>query len=302
MKNDQLFDAIIIGGSFAGLSAALALGRANRNILVIDDNNPCNIQAPRAHNFLTWDNSKPCDIIAKAKADVKKYDTVKFIGGRADGAKQISKGFEVVLANGERYETKKLLFATGVKDVIPDIPGLSASWGISVLHCPYCHGYEVKDKQTAVLGNGINAFDVCMVLTQWTRDIRLLTNGRSELSDEQRIRLKKHNIEIIENEIDRIDHEGGQVKSLYFKDKTKLSIPVIYAKLGHTQHSDIPEKLGCKIKDDGYIEVDECKKTSMYGVYAAGDNTSKGRTISFAVAAGTVAGMMINGELSSESF
>jgi thioredoxin reductase len=302
MQQRDVSDVIIVGGSFAGLSAALALGRSSRNVLIIDNNEPCNKQAPRAHNFLTWDNSKPCDIISKGKEDVKKYETVKFINGLAAGARQISNGFEVVLDNGERYETKKLLFATGVKDVMPDIPGLRESWGISVLHCPYCHGFEVKNKSTAVLGNGINAFDVCMVLTQWTKDIRLLSNGKADLSDEQQFRLKKHGIQIIEKEVESIRHKGGQVETVHFKDKSNLTIPVVYAKLKFEQHCDIPEKLGCKMKDDGYIDVDECKKTSMYGVYAAGDNTSKGRTISFAIAAGTVAGMMINGELSSESF
>lgn len=302
MEEVKIFDVIIIGGSFAGLSAALALGRAQRRILVIDNNNPCNKQAPRAHNFLTWDNSQPFEILSEGKKDVRAYSTVEFKDGTAVDAKQTDKNFEIILETGERFNAKKLLFATGVSDIMPEISELQPCWGISVLHCPYCHGYEERDKKTAVFANGIEGFDVCMVLKQWTNEIVLLTNGKSSLKKRQAERLKSHNIEIIEKEISKLEHSNGQITKVYFKDNSHLDIPVMYAKLAFKQHCDLPEKLGCKMTEHGFIKVDDSKKTSIHGVYAAGDNSSKGRTISIAIAAGTVAGMMLNGELSSESF
>ncbi|MCE3280587.1 MAG: ahpF [Bacteroidetes bacterium] len=296
------YEVIIIGGSFAGLSAALALGRAKRNILVIDNNNSCNKQAPKAHNFLTWDNSQPHEVLSEGKKDVMNYPTVEFKNGTASDAKKNSGGFEVILETGERFNTKKLLFATGVSDLMPEIKGLQSCWGISVLHCPYCHGYEVKEKKTAVFADGINALDICMVLKQWTNEIVLLTNGKSILKKRHEERLRSHDIEIIEKEISGLEQKEGNITKVFFKDNSQLEIPVMYAKLEFKQHCDIPEKLGCKMTKHGFIKIDESKKTTVHGIYAAGDNTSKGRTISLAVAAGTVAGMMINGELSSESF
>jgi thioredoxin reductase len=302
MKEEKQFDVIIIGGSFAGLSAALALGRAKRNVLIIDNNNPCNKQAPRAHNFLTWDNSKPYDILSAGRKDVMTYPSIEFKDGTAADAIKTDNGFKLSLETGERFNAKKLLFATGVSDIMPEINELQSCWGISVLHCPYCHGYEVKDKRTAVLANGINGFDVCMVLKQWTNDIVLLTNGKSKLKKRHVERLRSHDIDIIEKEISALEHNNGEIKKVYFKDNTSLEIPVMYAKLEIKQQCDLPEKLGCKMTEHGHVKVDEFKKTSVHGVYAAGDNTSTGRTISLAVAAGTVAGMRLNGELSSESF
>ncbi|HEX8514650.1 MAG TPA: NAD(P)/FAD-dependent oxidoreductase [Bacteroidia bacterium] len=301
MGKGNRFDVIIIGGSYAGLSAGIALGRAGREILIIDNDNPCNKCAPRAHNFITWDGAKPGNILSAAKKDLMNYPTIKFKEGKASAAKQTEKGFELILDNGERIDTKKLLFTTGITDIMPDIKGFNECWGTSVLHCPYCHGYEMKDKQTAVLGSNIKAFDLCMVLTQWTKSTLLLTDGKAKLTDEQQLKLKKHHINIIEKEVDHFEHTKGELQTIHFKDKTRLTIPVMYAKLDFKQHCDIPEKMGCRMKD-GYIDVDQCQKTSLYGVYAAGDNASQGRTISLAVAAGTVAGMMLNGELSSESF
>jgi len=302
MKNDLSYDIIIVGGSYAGLSAAMALGRASREVLVIDSGNPCNKRAKHAHNFLTWDGMPPGEIRKTAKEQVKKYDSVTFLDGVASDASQIENGFEIVTEKGERFRTKKLLFTTGIQDLLPEIPGLSECWGISVLHCPYCHGYEVKGKTTAVLANEMKAYDLCMVLTQWTNDILLLSNGKPALTEEQISKFSKHKIRVKETEIEKIEHAEGQVKTIRFKDGSTLDVPVMYAKPGFRQQCELPEKLGCKITEAGYIEVDECKKTSVHGIYAAGDNSSQSRIISMAVAGGSVAGMMLNGELSSESF
>jgi thioredoxin reductase len=302
MDNNSSFEVIIIGGSYAGLSAAMALGRASRRVLVIDSGDPCNKRAPRAHNFLTWDGAPPAEIRNKAKEQVQRYSSIRFLDAAASDAAKTAEGFEITTGKGETFRAKKLLFAAGVKDVVPNIANFNECWGISVLHCPYCHGYEAKGKTTAVLANGILAYDLCMVLTQWTSGIILLTNGKSTLTEEQSAKLKQYDISITEKELVAIDHREGQIQTIHFKDNSTLDVPVMYAKLSIRQHCELPAKLGCRISEDGHIEVDECKRTSEPGIFAAGDSTSQGRTISLAIAAGTVAGMMINGELTSESF
>src|SRR5689334_3705559 len=150
MKQPANFDVIIIGGSYAGLATAMALGRALRNVLVIDGGNPCNKQTPHSHNFLTNDGKTPKEIASLAKQQVRMYSTVSFLDGFATAGLKTTSGFEVQTQAGEVFTSKKLVFATGIRDVMPSIPGFAESWGISVLHCPYCHGYEVRHQKTGI--------------------------------------------------------------------------------------------------------------------------------------------------------
>jgi thioredoxin reductase len=298
----KAYDVIIIGGSYAGLSAAMALARLGRNVLVIDNGNPCNKQAPQSHNFITWDGVEPSAIVAKATEQLLSYPTVTFINGTATETIKKEHHFEARLEKGETFSAKKLLFSSGISDIMPDIKDFPVCWGISVLHCPYCHGYEERGKRTAVLANGHQAYITCMVLYNLTKEIILLTNGKSTLSKELTGKLKSHQIEIIEKKVERILHHQGKIESIVFEDKSQMNAPVMYAKIPFKQQCDLPEKMGCEMTEEGLIKVDENKKTSVYGVYAAGDNTTHGRTISIAVASGTIAAMMMNGELSLEEF
>ncbi|MGE4512522.1 MAG: NAD(P)/FAD-dependent oxidoreductase, partial [Chryseobacterium sp.] len=144
MENN--FDVIIIGGSYAGLSAGMALGRSLRNVLIIDSEKPCNRQTPHSHNFITQDGKRPKEISDLAKEQVAKYETVSFFNGTVIKTSKNDNGFEVETSYGEKFTAKKIILATGLKDIMPDIEGFSECWGISVIHCPYCHGYEVKDR------------------------------------------------------------------------------------------------------------------------------------------------------------
>ena len=145
MKENKLFDVIIVGGSNAGLAAAMALGRALRNVLVIDSGLPCNRQTPYSHNFLTHDGTPPSEIATLARQQTLRYSTVSLIQGIVTEGLQTVDGFEILTENGERFNAKKVIFATGIKDIMPNIPGLAECWGISVLHCPFCHGYEAEE-------------------------------------------------------------------------------------------------------------------------------------------------------------
>lgn len=296
------FDVIIIGGSYAGLSAAMALGRALRNVLVINAGQPANRQTPHAHNFITHDGETPASISAKAKQQVLEYPTITFKTGIAVAASREGDLFVIATDAGETYTGRKLLFATGVVDVMPDIPGVAECWGISVLHCPYCHGYEVRNQPTAVLANGDIGYEFSKIINNWTKDLTLLTNGPSTLTTKQTAALQKHNITINQNPIISISQQNGYLNAVGFQDGSSLALNAMYAKLPFTQTCTLPHDLGCEFTDAGFIKVDEMQATSVNGIFAAGDNTTMFRSLTIAIAQGNKAGAMINHQLVSEDF
>ncbi len=296
------FDVIIIGGSYAGLSAAMALGRALRNVLIIDSGLPCNRQTPYSHNFITQDGEKPNLIAEKAKAQVLMYTTVKFHKGLAISGKKTENSFEITTKAGETFKAKNLVFATGVKDLMPNIQGFSECWGISVIHCPYCHGYEVKNEKTGILANGDFAFHYAQLIRNWTKDLTILTNGKSTLTQEQTNKINKHNISIIEKEIAYLKHENGKVQQIVFKDNSTFELKAIYSRPNFEQHCKIPEMLGCELTEDGFITVDMFQKTTVANVFACGDNASPMRSVANAVATGSLVGAMVNNGMTEEEF
>lgn len=296
------FDVIIIGGSYAGLSAALTLGRSIRTVLVIDDGKPCNRQTPHSHNFLTHDGDKPADISAYAKAEVLKYPTVKFLDGNVNSALKKANGFNVSLTTGENFSARKLLIATGLKEVLPNIKGFAECWGISVIHCPYCHGYEVRGERVGLIMNGDHAFELAKVINNLNKALFILTNGKSQFTQVQTELLKSKSIEIIEDEIVEIEHEDGALRNVIFKNGNKIALKATYARFDIEQHVDFNKQLGFELTDLKTIKVNEMQQTAAYGIYAAGDCTTLMRTLSVTTAAGTLAAVMINKELISEDF
>jgi thioredoxin reductase len=296
------FDVIIIGGSYAGLSSALTLGRSTRNVLVIDAGMPCNRQTPHSHNFLTHDGDRPAEIYKVAKAEVSKYPTVKFLNAKADSVKQVEGGFSVGLEDGQYFTSRKLLLATGLKDTLPDIKGLTACWAISAIHCPYCHGYEVKNEKIGLLMNGEHAFEMAKNLHLWNKDLTILTNGKSQLNAEQTEKLKSKSITILEDELVELEHQNGQLGNVVFKNGERLNFKAIYVKPEIEQHINFNEQLGFELTELKTIKVNEQQQTTAKGVYAAGDCTTLFRSLSFITAAGTIAAVMINKELISEDF
>ena len=302
MKDNKKFDVIIVGGSYSGLAAAMALGRALKKVLIIDGRKPCNAQTPHSHNFLTQDGKTPSEIASLAKQQVEKYDTVSFYEGFANNGRKIPNGFEIEVTTGEKFEANKLIFATGIKDEMPNIEGFSDCWGISMLHCPYCHGYEVRNEKTGILGNGEHGNELVMLISNWTNDLTLYTNGKSTLTVEQTEKLSKHKIKIVEKEIARFEHHTGYLQNIIFKDGTKTEIKAMYSRNSFQQHCTIPEALGCELNDEGYIKVNPFQETSIDGVYACGDNTTRLRSVANSVAMGTAAGMMASKKMILEQF
>jgi thioredoxin reductase len=301
MKN-RIFEVIIIGGSYSGLAAGMALGRALKQVLIIDSGDPCNKQTPFSHNFLTHDGRRPSEITLLGKEQVQLYHTVTFINDMAIGGIKTEKGFEISVASGETYQAKKLIFATGIKDTMADIDGISACWGISVLHCPYCHGYEVRDEKTGILANGEVAFDFSRLISNWTSNLTLFTNGPSALTAEQADQLDRRQIKIVEKQIQRLDHIDGNLHHIVFKDQTSRPLKAIYAPAPFKQHCPIPESLGCQSTAEGYLVIDPFQQTTVEGVFACGDNASRMRTVSNAVAMGTAVGMTVSKKMILEEF
>lgn len=302
MEISKTYDVIIIGGSYAGLSAAMALGRAVRTLLVLDNGKPCNAQTPHSHNFLTQDGKTPKEIATVAKEQVSKYETITFVDDTAIAAAKTSKGFQISTAKGDVFETKKIIFASGVKDELPNIEGFAECWGISVIHCPYCHGYEVRNQTTGIFANGDIAYEFTKLIWNWAKDLTLFTNGKSTLSPEQIKSLQSRQINIVEKEIVKVSHQNGKLEHLVFTDGTTQRLDALYAKLGFKQNTDLPAHLGCELSESGYINVDTMQKTTVDGVFACGDNTNMMRSVANAVYSGNMAGAIASKELIAEEF
>lgn len=302
MTNTKDFEVIIIGGSYAGLSAAMALGRSLRNVLIIDSELPCNRQTPYSHNFLTQDGKTPKEISTLARQQVEKYKTVKFYKGLATMGTKTVNGFEITTDTNEKFTAKKLILATGIKDIMPEIKGFEECWGISIIHCPYCHGYEYRKQNIGILANGAKAFHLVSLVNNLTDNITILTNGKADFNSEQMEKLNKHNIKIIETNISEFEHKNGHIQNVVFSDKTKKPFDANYGVIPFLQHSDIPVSLGCELNEHGHIKVDAFQKTTIQGIYACGDNSNMMRSIANAVYSGNIAGAVINGELTNEQF
>lgn len=302
MTANTTFETIIIGGSYAGLSAAMALGRSLRNILIIDSGNPCNSQTPHSHNFLTQDGKTPHEIAELARKQVEQYDTVQFYNGFAETGTKTEDSFYITTRAGDTFNTKKVIFATGIKDQMPAIEGFAECWGISIIHCPYCHGYEYRHRKTGILANGDVAFHYAQLVSNLTKNLTVFTNGTSALSAEQTEKLKNHNIPIVETEVARVEHEKGHLQNLVLQDGSKVPLDALYAHVWFEQHSEIPASLGCEFTEQGFIKVDAGQHTTVPGVLACGDNSSMMRSVANAVASGNLAGAMVNRELTQESF
>ncbi|KFC21896.1 NAD(P)/FAD-dependent oxidoreductase [Epilithonimonas lactis] len=295
-------DVIIIGGSYAGLSSAMSLGRSLRKVLVIDSGKPCNAQTPHSHNFLTQDGKTPKEISTIGREQVGKYKTVEFYEGLATAGIKTENGFEITTENGEKFSSKKLIFATGIVDEVPNIKGFAECWGISLIHCPYCHGYEFQNKKTGIIANGDRGFHIASLVNNLTKDLTIFTRGKADFTDEQLEKLNKNNIQIIETEIEELKYQDGMVESLILSDGKVLSFEAVYGAFPFTQHSIIAESFGCEMTEMGHIKIDQFQKTNVAGLLACGDNSSPMRSVANAVYTGNLAGAMVNAELTAESF
>ena len=302
MRSATDFEVIIIGGSYAGLAAALTLGRSRRRVLLLDAGQPCNRQTPQAHNFLTRDGEPPEQLRALARAQLRPYPTVQLLAGAATAATAEAGGFRIGTADGATYSARKLLLATGLHDELPALPGFAACWGISVLHCPYCHGYEVRDQPLAVLANGEVAFEFARLIHHWSPDLHLLTNGPATLAAEQRAHLAARGIRVIETPLTVLEHAQGQLHHVGLADGSRLPLTALFARVPFRQASDLAARLGCELTEQGLLRTDDFGRTTVPGLFAAGDNSTLMRQVATAAANGSKAAAVLNHELIAEDF
>ena len=301
MKKTEPFDAIIIGGSYAGLSAAMALGRSLRQVLIIDSGDPCNKQTPHSHNFLTQDGKTPMEISTLAKQQLGHYPTVHFHQGFAEGASGSSGAFQVGTSTGEAFGAKKMILASGIRDLMPEIEGFAECWGTSVIHCPYCHGYEFRDRATGIMATGEKAYHLASLVHNLTKELTLFMD-RDAVTAEQAQKLRGHAIRFEPRKIVALEHEGGKLKRVLFGDGDGIELEALYAGLPFEQHSLLPFDLGCGFTEAGHIQVDMLQRTTVEGIYACGDNSSPMRSLAQAIHAGNMAGAALNRELALEDF
>lgn len=301
MEN-QLFDVAIIGGGPAGLNAALVLGRARKNVVVIDEGRPRNAVTHEAHGFLTRDGIRPSEFRRIAKEQISAYPSVTFAADTVVSVAGEEGRFQIETAQGNTFVSRKLLFAVGMKDRPLDIPGLTDVYGKSAFVCPYCDGWELRDEPLVIINKGAELMHFAPLISGWTNRFTVCTNGPDELTDEQREELREHRVPLFDSPIRHIDSEGGIVTQVVLEDGTAIACRGIFFKPDLVPGSELPRALGCEMTEAGAVVVDGFGKTNVPGVYSAGDAASRMHQAIAAAAMGATAAAAINNELNAEAW
>lgn len=292
------FDAVIVGGSFAGLSAALYLGRARRSVLVLDTGAPRNRFADASHGFFAQDGSDPKVMLDIMRGQVAAYPTVQLLGLKALDATRNGDGFRVILENGESVTGAKLLLAFGVSDILPDVPGLAERWGRSVIHCPYCHAYEFSGAPLGVLNLSPMSGHQAALIPEWGPTTFFLNGGPIE--PDVAAKLNARSVTIEPEPVDRLVGEGTSLSAIRLRNGVAIPIEALFVGPPNRFNSDIAERIGCAVEGGplgSMVVVDEMKATNVAGVFAAGDITRMAHTVTFACADGVMAALAIHRSL-----
>jgi thioredoxin reductase len=295
------YDAIIIGGSFAGLSAATYIARARRSVCIVDTGAPRNRFAAQSHGFFTHDGSQPQAMLAGARSQVAKYPTATFLQAAAASATKESDGFSIRLATGDVLESTKLVLAFGISDELPAIPGLAERWGRSVLHCPYCHGYEFSGRRLGVLRVSPLSVQQAMLIAEWGATTFYL-NGAPEPDAAALIELRRRRVAVEPAPIRALHgHDrDGQLSAIEFSDGRTSDVDALYLGPPTRLNSDIAQQLGCELAEGRFgpiIRTDDSRMTTVPGVYAAGDIVRDAHNLTWASADGVTAGLALHRSL-----
>jgi len=290
---DTHYDVIVIGGSFAGLSAAMQLARARRRVLVLDSRRPRNRFASHAHGFFGQDGKAPGEIIDEATVQLTAYPTAHVAIGAACIAKRVDDRFIVTQSSGSSSSAARLILATGIRDELPALPGLEERWGVSALHCPYCHGYEVADKRLGVLATHSLSIHQAMLVPDWG-PTTWFTQGIVDPSAEEIALLEARNVRIERKPVVEVLGDAPNMAGLRLADGRVVEIDALFLGPRTQMASPLAEQLGCAFDESPIgpvIRVDEWKQTTVPGVFAAGDAASAWSNATFASAAGVAAGV-----------
>ena len=287
------YDAIVIGGSYAGLTAALHIARARRSVLVIDAGLPRNRFSNHSHGVIAQDGRSGADLLRTAAAQVAAYPTVTLRSGLVRTAEKDGNGFTIKLADGSEESARGLVLCTGIVDELPDLPGLKERWGRTVLHCPYCHGYEVGGGNIGVLAVNIAATHHASLVADWG-DVTLFLNGMPELDDEAQTALAKRRVRIERTRVESLVGDGQELDGVRLVDGRMLPLRALFVGPSFRLASPLAEQLGCAFDETPVgkiVRTDLWKSTTIPGVYAAGDMARMPSNINIAVADGTMAGI-----------
>jgi len=288
-------DVIVIGAGPAGLSAALYLGRSRRQTLVVDAGEPRNAPAHSAHGVFSRDGATPAELVADARRQLERYPAVEVWRGKAETVEKGPSGFVVRTQDGRQARARRLLFATGIRDELPDIEGLAERWANGVLHCVYCHGYEIADQPVALIAAPDIAMRAVASVYQLTQNLVLCTNGEA-MPEAEAGQLARRGIHVVEMKIDRISGDAPDLR-LMFADGSELTRAAVFVRTILKDASDLPARLGCELDTPYGVVVGLDWQTSVPGAYAAGDIAAPKDQIIVAAASGAQAAIAINGDL-----
>jgi thioredoxin reductase len=291
--NTETHDVAIVGGGPAGLSAALVLGRARRRVVLVDAGQPRNAPASHMHGFISRDGTPPADLLAAARAEVERYG-VELI---EDCVIDATDGFDLRLAVGDALHARHVLITAGAADVLPDIGGARARWGRDLLHCPYCHGWEIRDQPVGVLGTGPGSVEHAHLLRQWTPDVIFFAHT-GHITDAERVTLVARGIAIVDGTVERLVVTDDRLRAVQLIDGTTVARDALFVRPALRAHPISPAAaLGCDLLPNGLIRTDADGRTSVPGVWAAGNATNPRAQVISAAGEGSAVAIAINTEL-----
>jgi thioredoxin reductase len=290
------YDVVVIGGGAAGLSAALVLSRARRKVLVVDAGTPRNAPAAHMHGYLSRDGLPPGELLAFGRNEVKSYGGDILEGTATELMSDGRSGFWVILANSQRISARRLLATTGLRDELPDVPGLRDRWARDVLHCPYCHGYEVRDRQLGVIGGSPGAVRYAQIVRQWSHDLVYFTPPDT-LTTTERSELVARGIGVVEGTIAQLVIDDDQLRGVQMDDGCVVPRDALFVPPRFVPNNRLLQSLGCAVDDDGWVAVDGTGRTSVPGVWAAGNLVDPRAQVITAAGAGSAAAIALNADL-----
>ena len=298
--SDSQYHVLIIGGGAAGLSAALVLSRARRKVLVVDAGAPRNAPASHMHGYLSRDGVPPGELLAAGRREVSSYGGDIVDGAVIELVPAGGNGFWALLAGGQRISARRLLVTTGLRDELPDIPGLRDRWARDVLHCPYCHGHEVRDRKLGVLGGTPGAVRYAQTVRQWTHDLVYFT-APDILTATERTQLLARAIGVVEGGIEALVIDGeDRLRGVQMRDGCVIARDALFVPPRFVPNDSLLVSLGCAVNGDGWVAVDNTGRTSVSGVWAAGNIVDPRAQVITAAGAGSAAAIAINADLVDE--